>query len=114
MERRKRRVAVTEREDASWPEVDRRAKEPWRVRKEISVGDLIALIMAIFAVVMAWVNLDKRLTRVEDAIALQGRVDARQDEELIRTQVRLEEQLRSVANKLDRLMERVRYDYPAK
>ena len=101
-------------EDLSWPDIDRRAKETWKLRKEVSLGDLIALVMAMLAVIMAWVNLDKRLTRVEDSLVAQRTLDSRQDEELIRTQIRLEEQLRTVAGKLDRLIERVRYDYPPK
>lgn len=84
---------------------DRREAEPWRVKKEISVGDLIAFGAAFCSVIYAYSTLDKRLSLVESNQVQQARVDSRQDEEGLRSQVRIDSQLGVINNKLDRLIE---------
>ena len=88
---------------------NRRAPERWRVKKEISLGDLIAFTSAALAVVYAYSTLDSRLKLVEVAQlqmqAQQQRTDERQDNDSIRYQVRIEAALLTLGGKLDRLLE---------
>lgn len=81
-------------------------RRKWHIKKEISVGDLIAFTAAAGAVVSAYTTLDKRLTIVEDRSTQQATTDKRQDEESIRNQQRIDETLREMNRKLDRLIER--------
>ena len=84
---------------------DRRAPERWRVKKEISIGDLIAFGCAMCSVVYAYSTLSTRLTLVEVAQTNQVKVDNRQDEESVRNQARIDTQLSAINAKLDRLIE---------
>ena len=90
-----------------WDGTNRRGGQRWRVKREISIGDIVAFISAACAVLYAYSTLDKRITILEQAAVTQEDTDKRQDEEHIRYQVRIEEALRNLVNKLDRvLMER--------
>lgn len=89
-----------------WDGTDRRGGQRWRIKREVSVGDLVAFVMAAGSVMYAYTTLDKRITILESAGVVQKETDRRQDEEHIRSQVRIEEALRNVANKLDRMLER--------
>lgn len=102
--------------DCDWDGKDRRAKQRWTLRREISVGDLLAFAAAFLAVVSAYSTLDKRITILENAgivqkdtddrkESVQKDIDRRQDEEALRAQVRVEEAVRMLTAKLDRLME---------
>ena len=46
-------------------ENDRRAVDHWQLKKEVSLGDLIAIAIAIMAVITAYQRLDGRVTEVE-------------------------------------------------
>ena len=46
-------------------ENDRRAVDHWQLKKEVSLGDLIAIFIAIMAVITAYQRLDGRVTEVE-------------------------------------------------
>ena len=108
-----RRAARTEGEwkdaTAKYNGDNRRAPERWRVKKEISLGDMIAFTSAAIAVVYAYSTLDSRLRLVEVAQiqmqAQQQRTDERQDSDAIRYQVRIEAALLNLGGKLDRLLE---------
>jgi len=91
--------------DLKYKGEDRRG---WHVKKEISIGDLIAFASAALAVLYAYFTIDKRLTIVEQAVTGQVATDARQDSESIRYQQRIDDSLRSMNLKLDRLIERQR------
>lgn len=80
----------------------------WRINKEISVPDIISFVAAVAAVVVAYSTLDTRLRLVEQAIVTQKETDARQDQDSLRYQGRIEEALRGLSLKLDRLIERAR------
>lgn len=71
----------------------------WRLNKEVGVGDLVAITVAIAAVLASYFSLDKRVSVVEfssaqSANAVQSTV----------AEIRIE--LRRMADKLDRLVER--------
>lgn len=78
----------------------------WHVKKEISVGDLIAFASAACAVLYAYFTLDKRITLLEQAAVVQNATDVRQDSDFLRYQARIDESLREMNRKLDRLIER--------
>jgi hypothetical protein len=78
----------------------------WTLKKEISLGDLIAFTSAAIAVIYAYSTLDSRVKVLEDNRASQQRTDQRQDEEHIRYQVRIDTTLSQINAKLDRLVER--------
>ena len=86
------------------PEGPERRK--WHVKKEVSVGDLIAFTAAAIAVVTAYNTLDKRLTVLEDRAVQQAANDKRQDDDSIRYQKRIDDTLAKMDSKLDRLIER--------
>jgi hypothetical protein len=78
----------------------------WTFKKEVSIGDLVAIGAAVIGVILAYATLDKRLNMVEHAVTVQKERDSAQDQESIRYQARIEESLRALNNKLDRLIER--------
>ena len=73
--------------------------DKWNIRWEISLGDVIGLISAIAAVLLAYGKLDTRVSLVEQAQLSQ----AHEQSNAIR---RLEEAVSENNRKLDRLIER--------
>ena len=78
----------------------------WHIKKEISLGDLIAFASAALAVVYAYTTLDKRVAILESTTIVQKATDTRQDEDSNRYQQRIDDSLREINRKLDRLVER--------
>lgn len=88
----------------NWDGTDRRSGQRWRIKKEISIGDIVAFCSAALAVVYAYSTLDKRVTVLEAAaVAVRESVRER-DAEQVRYQARIEESLRTLGNKLDRII----------
>lgn len=85
---------------------ERRAPQRWRIKKEISLGDILAFVSAACAVLYAYFTLDLRITRLEDTKSVQSMTDIRQDSEALRYQARIDTQLEGINRKLDRLIER--------
>lgn len=85
---------------------ERRAPERWKIKKEISLADILSFVAAALAVVYAYTTLDKRLTVVEVASVGHSAANARQDEETLRMQARIDVQLDKLNTKVDRLLER--------
>lgn len=85
-------------------EGDERRK--WHIKKEVSLGDLLAFCSAALAVVYAYTTLDKRISLLEDAKVVQKVNDDRQDHEALRYQQRIDVTLQEMNRKLDRLIER--------
>lgn len=73
--------------------------DKWNVRWEISVGDVVGLISAIAAVLLAYGKLDTRLSLAEQSIASQ----TLEQKEAVR---RVEQSIAEMNHKLDRLIER--------
>lgn len=84
---------------------DRRAPQRWRLKKEISLGDILAFASAACAVLYAYFTLDLRITRLEDTKIVQQALDVRQDADFLRYQQRIDDALRDINRKLDRLIE---------
>ena len=76
-----------------------RDTNPWRIKKEISLGDLIAIVVAIAAVLTAYMRLDARVTVVELTAAQNA-----QSVNVVLQEIRIE--MRRLADKLDRFTER--------
>lgn len=87
---------------------DRREPERWKVKKEISVVDIITIVTAIVSILYAFNSLDKRVTVIETVTVAQVAVDKKQDEESFRYQGRIDQALAAMNLKLDRLLERPR------
>lgn len=85
---------------------DRRQPERWKIKKEVSLADILSFAAAALAVVYAYTTLDKRLTIVEVATVNNQAANARQDEESLRMQARIDVQLDKLNSKVDRLLER--------
>jgi hypothetical protein len=85
---------------------DENKSSGWTLKKEISLGDLIAFTSAGLAVIYAYSTLDSRVKVLEESKVVQQRTDQRQDEEHIRYQVRIDATLSQINAKLDRLVER--------
>lgn len=80
-------------------------RRSWHLKKEISLGDLIAFTSAALAVVYAYTTLDKRITIIEQVAVVQKVTDEKQDTDFLRYQQRIDESLRDLNRKLDRLIE---------
>lgn len=78
----------------------------WRVKREVSLGDIVAIVLAFAAATVAWANLNTRVSLLEQATITQKSNDERQDAEAIRYQQRIGEELEKLNRKLDRLLER--------
>jgi len=89
-----------------WDGENRRTLEKWKVKKEISLPDIISFVTAVVAVVFAYTTLDKRTYALEQAAIAQTHRDTRQDDENTRYQARIEVQMTTMNQKLDRLIER--------
>ena len=86
---------------------DRRQEaKRWKIIKEVSLGDVLAVVMAGISVVYAYSTLDKRLTVVEDRVDVQAARDDRQDSESRRYQEQITVSLQNMNDKLDRIIER--------
>ena len=81
-------------------------RRKWHIKKEVSLGDLIAFASAALAVVYAYTTLDKRIAILETASTVQRETDTRQDTESVRYQQRIDVTLQEMNRKLDRLIER--------
>lgn len=80
----------------------------WTIKKEFSVGDLIAVAASAVAIAGAWYSIDRRLTVVEDRQVQQKTIDAKQDQE--HTQLRTEtlETLREMRTDIRAIRDTVR------
>jgi uncharacterized protein (UPF0218 family) len=87
-------------------ETEKKEVATWTIKKEISLGDLIAFVMAFVSLVYAYTTLDKRLSIVEDRQAQQEAVDVRQDSESGAVNSELKHAIEKLETKIDRLIEK--------
>ena len=74
----------------------------WQIKKELSLGDLLAIVIALLSVVQVYHALDVRLTIVEQ----EQRVARERDNEMKETVRSLRGDIAALAGKIDRLLER--------
>ncbi len=72
-------------------------KEKWRVKKEISLGDVVAIVVAITAVLASYASLSTRVSLLEQSDGYKQAAFAK-----------LEASIEKLALKIDRLIERGR------
>lgn len=70
-------------------------RERWRVKKEISLGDVIAIVIAIAAVLSSYAKLDNRISLLELSNGYTQAAFAK-----------LDQNIEKISAKLDRLIER--------
>lgn len=86
-------------------EYDGQNRRGWSIKKEISIGDAIAIVVGTLAALGAWSNLNTRVALLEQARIEQSKNDERQDSEAARYQARIDKSLEEINRKLDRLIE---------
>lgn len=85
---------------------ERERNGQWRLSREISLANVITLVVIAFTVIGAYYSLSGRVTGTEQSIAAQKHTDDRQDAEAHRTDARTQAALDNINRKLDRLIER--------
>lgn len=86
---------------------DRREPEKWKIKKEVSLADLLSFAAAALAVVYAYTTLDKRMTVLEITSVEAKAANIRQDEDVLRMQARIDVQLDKISDKLDRVSQQI-------
>ena len=86
---------------------NRATDQKWIIKKEVSVGDLIAFSVAALAVVSAYYTIDKRLALLENAQQRQVTTDQTQDLARANIRVELRADLIRIETKVDYIMENV-------
>lgn len=82
----------TEKRKTKMAEIER---EKWRVKKEVSLGDVIAIVISIMAVLGSYVRLDTRVSLLEQGQSYTQAAFAKLDSSIER-----------ISAKIDRLIER--------
>jgi hypothetical protein len=77
----------------------------WSIKKEISIGDVGAMIIAAFAIITAYFSLDKRVTLVEGAQTKQEVIDRSQDAAQAALKYEFSSWLIRIESKLDRFFD---------
>lgn len=85
---------------------DGEERRRWHIKKEVSLGDLIAFASAALAVVYAYTTLDKRVSILEDSDRARQIAEERKNADFIRYQQRIDVTLDRINDKLDRLIDR--------
>lgn len=78
----------------------------WHIRKEISIGNIVTIVLVTIAGVTAWNKVDARIANLEDGVTRQAKTDAKQDQERKDASDRVYSELTRLNDKLDRLIER--------
>lgn len=76
----------------------------WRIKREISIADILSFVSAGVAVIYAYSTLDKRMSLLEERQAEYQRVVKKQEEEALRLQTRIDMRLDKLDEKMDRLL----------
>lgn len=77
----------------------------WKIKREISIADILSFMSAALAVLYAYNTLDRRLTVMETAFIEYKAATRKQDEEMARIQARLDVRLDRMDEKLERLLQ---------
>ena len=99
-------------EERAMEEADRQERRKdfssWSIKKEFSIGDIIAVTASAIAVLGAWYSIDKRLTVVEDRMVQQKVVDVKQDATHAETKIELREILKEMRTDIRAIRDKVR------
>lgn len=75
----------------------------WTVKKEITFGDLVSIVAAFIAVVLAYSTLDRRLAVIEEQYLTQRRIDGRQDDDLAQLKKDIRDDLQAIRTMVERI-----------
>lgn len=78
----------------------------WKLKRDISIADILSFATAALAVIYAYTTLDKRVTLVESALLEIRQLNKRQEDEALRMQTRIDVRLDKMDEKLERLLAR--------
>lgn len=76
-------------------------RDVWRLKREISIPDLVSFSAAVIAIVVAYATLDKRIVILEEQTRVASLTVHRQDEDYQRLVVRINDQFVRLQDKLD-------------
>lgn len=76
-----------------------RERGKWRLNREVSAGDLVAISVAVVAVLTSYFSLDKRVAVIET-------LSAQQQSAVSQTVQEIKHELRRLTDKIERLTER--------
>lgn len=79
--------------------MDSNEHQKWRLNKEVGVGDLVAISVAVAAVLVSYFSLDKRLAVIEIS-------STQNSANISYTVAEIKSEIRRMADKLDRYVER--------
>ena len=79
--------------------MDNKEDQRWRLNKEVGVGDLVAISVAVAAVLVSYFSLDKRLAVIEIS-------STQNSANISYTVAEIKSEIRRMADKLDRYTER--------
>ena len=80
----------------------------WTIKKEFSIGDLLAVGASAIAILGAWYSIDRRLSVVEDRLIQQKTIDAKQDQEHVQLRTETLETLREMRTDIRAIRDTVR------
>lgn len=79
-------------------------QQRWTIKREVSLGDLIAFVAAFCSVIYAYSTLDKRVTIIEREYVLSLKNAQRQDEDMAQLKRDIKDDLQRINDKLDKLV----------
>lgn len=75
----------------------------WQFHKEVSIGDVVAFVSALVAVLYSYTTLEKRIALMEATQSRQLMIDNRQDADLNAINSDIKRELERINVKLDRM-----------
>lgn len=84
---------------------ERRADYGWHLRKEINLGHMLTTVALLAGLAATWSQLNVRISLMEDRIARQAEVDARQDVHSREAFARVDTRLTAIDEKLEKLVQ---------
>lgn len=87
---------------------ERREREPWRFKREVSWGDVGLAFSVIVAALLWGRSIETRLISLETTQAMQARVDARQDDTMREAVTRIEAGMRTQSERVSNELRDVR------
>ena len=82
-----------------------RDSRTWHLEKSVSVGHIVTTIVVAGSMLMWAMTVEKRVSIIESATVIQTKIDDRQDQSNREAFMFLREDLRGIADKIDRLNE---------
>lgn len=78
----------------------------WQLEKRINLGDVFSTLMLVGTLALFMINLDKRISIVEEKQTQQAMTDATQNERMREMNIEVKGELKEIGGKLDKLVDR--------